>query len=350
MIEVQRVMAGGKPVEKKMMVEEMPDMSRDPMHAFHLQDGRVIYSIKDLMDSLSGMPDDVFHYHVNQEKNDFANWIRDVFRMPQLAERLRPLHNKLALKQFLKTYFESQEEAEREAREEQDERLRQEKHGKEEREKPRAGPEKKQKRESEASGKAREGNLEDDWKKLLEHVRSIKPLEGAAPMNEEQASDVLKKVKEQSMRRFIREFATKEIEDSASGIKDAFNELKKRLSEMRKNEGKPYFFTGLLMKRIEPQLKMCLVTNDQKDIQKLKEMLKEIEKVIEEERVEEELDIKKEVAALVEAKASAKPAAKAETRAGANEPAKNEPAKEEKRPEEKREENREEQQAATASA
>ena len=34
------------------------------------------------------MTDDIFKHHVNEMKNDFANWIKDVFKEEKLAKEL----------------------------------------------------------------------------------------------------------------------------------------------------------------------------------------------------------------------------------------------------------------------
>ena len=55
---------------------------------FFCQDGHVIKNLAELVDCLNRMPEDVFHYHVTPEKNDFSNWIRDVLGDEILAGKL----------------------------------------------------------------------------------------------------------------------------------------------------------------------------------------------------------------------------------------------------------------------
>jgi hypothetical protein len=59
-----------------------------PENYFVLGNGGVIKSIKELAETLEYLSDDEFRYHVNDSKNDFANWIRDVFGEKDLADRL----------------------------------------------------------------------------------------------------------------------------------------------------------------------------------------------------------------------------------------------------------------------
>lgn len=54
-----------------------------------MKDGRKIKDIDELKEVLKKLDDSVFSFHVNENKNDFANWIRDVFNYHGLAERIR---------------------------------------------------------------------------------------------------------------------------------------------------------------------------------------------------------------------------------------------------------------------
>jgi hypothetical protein len=64
-------------------------------YTFVLADGTKLRSLFDLMQALQGMTDDVFRHHVTDFRNDFSNWVHDVFREPKLAEELRGINNKL---------------------------------------------------------------------------------------------------------------------------------------------------------------------------------------------------------------------------------------------------------------
>jgi len=56
--------------------------------SFHLSNGKVLRSFIELVDYVKEMPGDVYSYHVNDLKNDFANWIKDVINEPKLAKSL----------------------------------------------------------------------------------------------------------------------------------------------------------------------------------------------------------------------------------------------------------------------
>ncbi|MBI2580910.1 hypothetical protein HYV85_03815 [Candidatus Woesearchaeota archaeon] len=55
---------------------------------FVLKDGRVLKDLIELSHAIEHMSDDVFSHHVNAFKNDFRNWVRDVFGKKELAAEL----------------------------------------------------------------------------------------------------------------------------------------------------------------------------------------------------------------------------------------------------------------------
>jgi len=60
----------------------------NPEHYFVLYGGRVIKDLKELIAVLKDIDKKTFEYHVNDSKNDFANWIKYVFKSRKLAEDL----------------------------------------------------------------------------------------------------------------------------------------------------------------------------------------------------------------------------------------------------------------------
>ena len=73
---------------------------------FFLSTGEVINSVEELMEKLKSMEEHVFKHHVNAERNDFANWIRDVFLDKKLAREIARLKTKesMAKKLFASRY------------------------------------------------------------------------------------------------------------------------------------------------------------------------------------------------------------------------------------------------------
>jgi len=65
-----------------------------PDKYFVLCDGKTIKDYQELASLLETLNDDVFFYHVNNERNDFANWVNDVFGEEKLANDIRKSKNK----------------------------------------------------------------------------------------------------------------------------------------------------------------------------------------------------------------------------------------------------------------
>ena len=65
----------------------------NPEHYFYTCDGTIIRNIEELFQSLQDMPDHVFNHHVNSERNDFHNWIKDVHENHGLAKNVKKAKN-----------------------------------------------------------------------------------------------------------------------------------------------------------------------------------------------------------------------------------------------------------------
>jgi hypothetical protein len=95
-------MAAKKSQVKKILGEKSVGIDT----AFYCCDRRTFYSIKELRDALSDMSDDVFKYHVNDQKNDFYNWVLYVFQEGALASEIQNKKTqkdmKKAIDKFLK--------------------------------------------------------------------------------------------------------------------------------------------------------------------------------------------------------------------------------------------------------
>jgi len=74
---------------KKGMTDSIP-----PEKYFVLHSGIYIRNIEELAHLLDSMSDGDYGFHVTESKNDFANWIKDVFNNPKLAEALSLLKDK----------------------------------------------------------------------------------------------------------------------------------------------------------------------------------------------------------------------------------------------------------------
>ena len=66
----------------------MTDDAIDKSEYFYLSTGDTIRDIAELEQKVKTMPDDIFSYHVNSDKNDFASWVRYSLANKALADKL----------------------------------------------------------------------------------------------------------------------------------------------------------------------------------------------------------------------------------------------------------------------
>lgn len=75
-------------------------------NAFWVQDGRVLKNLDELHMALSEMSDETFQHHVNDEKNDFHNWVRDIVNDQMLAKELAKVKDRKAAHKRVKARVE----------------------------------------------------------------------------------------------------------------------------------------------------------------------------------------------------------------------------------------------------
>ena len=68
---------------------------------FFLSDGRKLKSVYELIDALETMNDDLFKQHVNEMKNDFSNWVKDVFKEPNIAHEMKKIQDRIETQKLL---------------------------------------------------------------------------------------------------------------------------------------------------------------------------------------------------------------------------------------------------------
>lgn len=76
-----------------------------------LSNGMVVKSLDDLAEAVSAMSEATFHYHVNVERNDFANWIQDVIGDKDLAMKLSKVHKRTDFYSLLKSHLQKKPES-----------------------------------------------------------------------------------------------------------------------------------------------------------------------------------------------------------------------------------------------
>jgi len=73
---------------KKQIVKTNKVSACTPEKGFYVSDGSVYASLADLAKGLRRMHPDTYQYHANEQKNDFHNWIKDVFGDQKLAKQV----------------------------------------------------------------------------------------------------------------------------------------------------------------------------------------------------------------------------------------------------------------------
>ena len=61
---------------------------------FILCDGQPIRNVGHLAEKLEELSHEVFDHHVTPDRNDFANWVNDIFQDVELAKEIAGLKNK----------------------------------------------------------------------------------------------------------------------------------------------------------------------------------------------------------------------------------------------------------------
>jgi len=81
----------------------------DGSQHFRVVDGRTLCGLKDLALVMEHLADEVFHHHVSGDKNDFANWVRDVIHDEALAQEMmqsldKDGHQKIIFRHIVRNY------------------------------------------------------------------------------------------------------------------------------------------------------------------------------------------------------------------------------------------------------
>ncbi len=68
-------------------------------------DNKILKNLPELVEALKSMTDETYGFHANSQRNDFANWIRDVVGARNLAGDLIKAKNRADAHKILKTYI-----------------------------------------------------------------------------------------------------------------------------------------------------------------------------------------------------------------------------------------------------
>tara|TARA_Y100000310_G_scaffold305506_1_gene345718 strand:- start:681 stop:989 length:309 start_codon:yes stop_codon:yes gene_type:complete len=69
-------------------------MEIDEHSYFYAGNGNVLKNLDDLLKFLNSVNEETFFEHVNSDKNDLANWVRDVLKEKRLSNKLSKTRNR----------------------------------------------------------------------------------------------------------------------------------------------------------------------------------------------------------------------------------------------------------------
>jgi len=72
---------------------------------FNLHNGGVIRSVPGLHQAMLEMNQEIFNHHVNENKNDFATWVKEAVKDELLASKLFALKTKTGMTATLATWL-----------------------------------------------------------------------------------------------------------------------------------------------------------------------------------------------------------------------------------------------------
>lgn len=73
--------------------------------AFHTVDGYILKNLHELYYYIHNCNDGSFNYHLNSQKNDFANWVSDVLTFPMLSAKMRAANSRIEMADVLKEFL-----------------------------------------------------------------------------------------------------------------------------------------------------------------------------------------------------------------------------------------------------
>lgn len=88
----------------KVSVKKTPKKA-NPENYFMMVNGVPLKDLKELASTCETMNDWVFNHHVNDARNDFANWVGDVLKEEELASEIKKAWNPKDLEIVILRFF-----------------------------------------------------------------------------------------------------------------------------------------------------------------------------------------------------------------------------------------------------
>jgi len=91
-----------KELFRQVKINQILGQEAPKQHYFKLINGQQLKNLNDLRKALEYMTDDEFRHHVNQEKNDFATWVREALQNQEMYEKIKKVKSKQELQELLR--------------------------------------------------------------------------------------------------------------------------------------------------------------------------------------------------------------------------------------------------------
>ncbi|MBR9693437.1 hypothetical protein GOV07_05965 [Candidatus Woesearchaeota archaeon] len=234
---------------------------------FWLVNGTGVRSLRELADALPTLSEEEFSHHVTAEKNDFANWIRDLFDEYRLSELLRNTKTRAEFQSALYNQFAQKELL------------------------------KKKEQVSENKTEEKDDSRDVEVDVINNPQDFIKYHEKEAEQNDKTADrfDAVATKFEESIHPETPQHVEKRIED----LEERYKELHSRIAEARKL-GKDPLIADFTLRPVSSKLAYARVTHQETDFLIVERIFTEAEKELAEALAFEEPDAKKEVEELVQ--------------------------------------------------
>lgn len=73
-------------MDEKIKIDMLKEVPKE--NYFYLVNGTALKSLNELKAALVDMDNETFRHHVNEERNDFSNWVKYSFYAPEFAEEM----------------------------------------------------------------------------------------------------------------------------------------------------------------------------------------------------------------------------------------------------------------------
>lgn len=232
-----------------------------PDKYFYTVDGKILTNIHQLSEYIKNCSNEHFQHHVSSARNDFYNWIADVFGISGLAKQIRDNYDKKSVADIINQFIVETEKTEKEAQS-------------------------KEEVKKDATTKQQEENTaiaKKEREKVVEKTEETSTLQSAPqPVANEQNDGKFKEFSDEELEKFTK-FGVKDTETPANEkldyLKTELNELRSMIKELRKT-GKDMIIADLILRVVEPKMAFYEYTKSQDDYERIIQVLNDARREI----------------------------------------------------------------------